>query len=186
MSRTHSVAFGHCCTCTRAFNGSFHIFGCKENCTSRALPTNLNSTNCRLCVNKTRLRVATSLRCITAALGQADLPSSYCRSWYRLLASSTVNGGHSCPWQKGGPSRTVGRSSTFKLISLLAEVPVKTAVQRIASHTCDIFVSVMLTYGLLARKALRCRARPRRYTRKWSETRVLPFLSVIFYQSAHY
>lgn len=150
MSRTHSVAFGHCCTCTRAFNGSLHIFGCRENCTSRALPTKLKSINCRLRVNKTRLRVARSLHCVTAALGQADIPFSYCRSWYRLLESSTVNGGHSCPWQNGGPSRTVGRSSTFKLISLLTEVRVRTAVQRITSHTCDMVVSTMLDNGLLA------------------------------------
>lgn len=136
-------------------------------------------------MNKNRLRLATTLHCIIAAisnlvtgyksknccnaslrylgklaLGQADSPSSYCRSWYRLVDSSTVNGGHSCPWQNGGPSRTVGRPSTFKLISLLAEVPVTTAVQNIASHTCDIVVNLMLSYGLLARKALR-RARPR-------------------------
>ena len=69
----------------------------------------------------------------------------------------------------------VGRPSTFKLISLLAEVPVRTAVQKIASHTCDIVVSVMLNYGLLARKALR-RARPRRYTKETFRNQGSPFL----------
>ena len=55
-------------------------------------------------------------------LGQAGLPSSYCRSWYRLVVLSIENGGHSWPWQNGGPSLTVGSQGASKLISLPAEI----------------------------------------------------------------
>jgi len=111
-----------------------------------------------VCENKTRLHCARS--CMTAALGQADSPASYCRSWRRALDSRITYGGHSWPWQNGPPD-PVGRSSTPNLISPLAEAPVRANVQSIASHTCDIVVDVMLNYGLLAKKALR-RARARR------------------------